>query len=151
MKRAREQEADPGEDNSVLSSATTHSPNEFGQWLLENIYRYADARDSDELAALKEELAVVKRHRDGLLQRMRDITNYDSYRVYPWFCWRCGDTDVREHRRLCGRCRARPVPCSTCKPAMCASKRHNICDYCKDDEEEESSDSCEGNFPDFCN
>ncbi len=151
MKRVREGEPDPGEHQGVQSSATTHPPNEFGQWLLENIYKYAEVRDSEELAKLRKELRRVDENRRALVQFAWEVVHDNDYQLYQNFCSACGNTRLKESRTICGRCNNEYVPCSQCVPRFCASKRHLLCNACIEDEEEDDDDVvCNGVYPYDC-
>lgn len=151
MKRVREGEPDPGEYQGVQSSATTHPPNEFGQWLLENIYKYAKVRDSDELKVLwKAHDALVIQY-DKLLRFTREVVEDADYAIYPQFCSDCGDTRVKDQRAICGRCRDAYVSCWQCVPRHCTSRNHRLCIDCFNDEFEDADDVvCTGENPDGC-
>jgi hypothetical protein len=132
MKRVRQEGADPGEDESVQSTTATHPPNEFGQWLLENIYKYAKIRDSEELVKLKKEKEVLE-------ERCADLVLALQYGWRPrdmkWFCAGCWDTrlpDNESGRPLCSRCLETPVSCTRCIPQFCRRGLHRICQFCVD-------------------
>jgi hypothetical protein len=141
-KRVRESSSAEEEEDGGGSARAPEKANEFGQWLLENIYKHAEVRDSEELAKLK-------RQRDDLLEALRQVVD-DSSSEYPWFCACCGDTRVIETRGMCGRCSFRFVPCSKCVPGVCSSQKHKICGLCEEDDEEEDIPNCTGVFPYFC-
>jgi len=148
MKRARGEEEgnNPRKDESVPPPP----PNQFGDWLIANIYKYANVRDSDELAQLKAEHEVLQKHCDKLLHFAKDLVRSD-FAVYPQFCGDCGNTRVKEARRLCGRCRDAYVSCWECVPRFCKSLRHQLCFDCINDEFEDADDVvCNGNDPDTC-
>jgi hypothetical protein len=147
MKRGmEEEEPNPGEDESV-----TPPPNQFGDWLIANIYKYAKVRDSDELAQLKAEHEVLQKHCDKLLHFAREVVIDSDFAVYPQFCGDCGSTRVKEAREVCGRCRDAYVSCWFCVPRHCKSLRHRLCFDCINDEFEDHDDIvCNGIHPDKC-
>jgi len=130
MKRAREDDDEdspnPGEDKSI-PGPHRHAPNQFGQWLLENIYKYARVRDSDRLAD------VTKKYED-LSKRFHDLLVYVQasglYEGYHDFCVGCGRTNITEAREDCMQCGTTFVACSTCGPDVCVSEKHVICFTC---------------------
>jgi len=148
MKRVREEDGpNPAEDESI---SPPHPPNQFGDWLIANIYKYAKVRDSDELAQLKAEHEVLQKHCDKLLRFARGAVDSD-FAVYPQFCGDCGSTRVKEARQLCGRCRDAYVSCWECVPRHCKSLRHRLCFDCINDEFEDNNDVvCNGIHPDMC-
>lgn len=149
-KRVRESSSAEEEEDGGDARAPEKA-NEFGQWLLENIYKYAEVRDSEELAKLRKEHEELKRDRNELrLLFSETIEETGYYEQCTWFCGNCGDTHVYHERRKCGRCRSRYAPCNACVPAACASGRHLLCQYCEEDDEEEDIPNCVSELPDIC-
>lgn len=132
-KRVRE------EDNVIVEEGEeggrdTVVPNQFGQWLLENIYKYAEVRDSEELATLRKKLKRVNRERDALREFAWQVMQDTDFERYPNFCCECGNTRLNESRTVCGRCYNEYAPCKRCEPRSCASKRHLLCGDCEDED-----------------
>lgn len=99
-KRVREEEED-GVEEGEEGGRDTVVPNQFGQWLLENIYKYADVRESDTIKALREEIRDYK--------TTLDITMDDT-----WFAF-------ENYKHLCRVCRhwCDTVPdCEACGRAI---------------------------------
>jgi hypothetical protein len=147
MKRVREEDGpNPTKDEGI---SPPHAPNQFGDWLITNIYKYANVRDSDELAQLKAEHAAVKTHRDELLQVFREVIVDDNFKEYSWFCFVCGDTRVMEERTVCGRCQDAYVPCDKCPVSLCRSETHPVCHVCAEQQYEDEF-ICDGYADVFC-
>ena len=150
MKRGRQE--DEQKYSGTLAGRQQESdhlrPNQFGQWLLENIYKYARVRDSEELATLRKKLKRVNRKCDALVQFAWEVIKDDSdFEQYPNFCNRCGNTRLNESRTVCGRCYNDYAPCTQCMPHSCASGRHLLCDDCAAEEEEDDNGvMCNGQY-----
>lgn len=141
MKRAREDGPSPGEDKNI-SGPDRHAPNQFGEWLLENIYKYARVRDSDKLAEVTRKYNDLSKRFAELLQYVRMGGHHDDYND---FCVGCGRTDITERRETCSACDDAFVSCSRCGVDKCDSGRHVICLMCKRLRRE-----CNGRHPDTC-
>lgn len=153
MKRGRQE--DEQKYSGTLAGRQQESdhlrPNQFGQWLLENIYKYAEVRDSEGLAALRKELKRTKRKYEALRLFAWEVVLEKDFEQYPNFCNVCGNTCVRESRTVCSRCCGDYAPCKQCEPRSCASKRHLLCDDCVEEEKEDDDGVvCNGRYESEC-
>lgn len=138
-KRVREEESMSGGGGGGGGPAKA---NQFGEWLLENIYKYAEVRDSDGLAKLRGDYEDLNKRFQDLLDYMRAWgfgINFGS------FCTGCGNTRVKEQRTTCDSCNDVYISCSTCGPTLCRSGRHRICFRCALRKED-----CDGFYPNRC-
>jgi hypothetical protein len=124
-KRVREESAAAKEEEE--DGGAPEKANQFGQWLLENIYKYADVRDSERLANVTKMYKVTRKRFDDLLAYVRaDGEMANDIDV----CFGCGRTDVTEVRSDCTECEYGLVSCSVCVPDLCASGKHELCFVC---------------------
>jgi hypothetical protein len=123
-KRVREEESTSGGGGGGSGPAKA---NQFGQWLLENIYKYARVRDSDNLAKVTKKYDDLSKRFEDLLAYMRASGVHD---YYTNLCVECGRTDISESRDTCESCRDAYVSCTECGAEPCASGKHLICLTC---------------------
>jgi hypothetical protein len=142
-KRVRVSSSAEEEEEDGGGARAPEKANQFGQWLLENIYKYAEVRDSDALADVTKKHKVLSKRFDRLLSYVRVSGAFDDH----WgFCTACGSNTVSdEPRDMCYSCSRAYVPCSNCGPEMCAAEKHPICFSCARLKVE-----CNGRHPSWC-
>jgi hypothetical protein len=140
-KRVREEDnvvVEEGEEGGGAPDKT----NRFDRWLIRRVYGYATVRDSMELARIKKEYRNLRDRFDDLLRYMREKEwgLFDEH-----FCTTCGEIGLREGRLGCGECDSAFLPCSVCGPAVCGSKKHEMCIGCAS-----LHYDCDGRDPENC-
>lgn len=139
-KRVRESAEE--EEEEVDGGRAPEKANQFGQWLLENIFKYAEVRDSEALEDVTKKYEDLQKGFDDLLKFVRERGFCDDY----WrFCNGCGRTDVDEPRYTCYSCEEAYVPCVKCGEEKCASGKHHICFECA-----RMKFDCDGRHRDRC-